>query len=196
MATFFPESRYKPGDLVPESGVYRVLHNRHRSPHESTLKEGETFPACKKCGEDVRFEHLVFAGALDKPTLLLVDDENSVRTTLKQVLQRDGYKVSTAESGSRALGMLQRGDYDAVITEMDLDADFAGLDLARRIKRLKPSPLIILSTGAPTTEKLRAAMQLRINYVVIKPIDLQELRQALSRMIARRSAVPETSPGR
>ena len=77
---------------------------------------------------------------------------------------------------------------------MDLDADFAGLDLARRIKRLKPSPLIILSTGAPTTEKMRAALQLRINYVVIKPIDLEELRQALSRMIARRSAVPEISP--
>jgi CheY-like chemotaxis protein len=196
MATPFPDSRYRPGEVVPESGVYRVLHSRHRSSHESTLKEGEIFPSCQKCGDDVRFEQVVSVNSLGKPTLLLVDDENSVRTTLKQVLQRDGYKVSTAESPSRALGLLKRREYDAVITEMDLDADLAGLDLARSIKQLKRSPLIILSTGAPTTEKLRAAMQLRINYVVIKPIDLQELKQALSRLIARRSAVPEAlTPG-
>ena len=195
MATFFPEGRYKPGEVVPESGVYRVLHSRHRSPHESTLREGETFPNCKKCGDNVRFEHVVSAGPLTKPSLLLVDDEGSVRTTLKKVLQRDGYKVSTAESCSRALGLLQRREYDAVIAEMDLDSDLGGLDLARSIKRLKPSPLIIFSTGAPTPEKLRAALQLRINYVVIKPIDLQELKHALSRLIARRTAALGPSTG-
>jgi CheY-like chemotaxis protein len=193
MATYFPESRYKPGEVVPESGVYRVLHSRHRSSHESTLQEGETFPFCNQCGDDVRFEHVVSTNSLGKPMLLLVDDEDSVRTTLKQVLQRDGYKVSTAESCSRALGLLKRREYDAVITEMDLDSDFAGLDLARSIQRLKYRPLIIFSTGAPTAEKLRAALQLRINYVVIKPIDLQELKQALSRLIARRSGVADLS---
>jgi CheY-like chemotaxis protein len=196
MATYFPESRYKPGDAVPESGVYRVLHTRHRAPHESTLREGETFPACKKCGSDVRFEPVLSTDSASKPALLLVDDEGSVRTTLKQVLQRDGYKVSTAENCSRALGLLRRREYDAVITEMDVDSDFAGLDLARSIKRLKHNPLIILSIGAPTTEKLQAALRLGINYVVIKPIDLQELKQALSRMIARRSAVIEASTAR
>lgn len=194
MATHFPESRYKPGQVVPETGVYRVLHSRHRSPHESTLKEGERFPACKVCGYDVRFEHVLSSDFTAKPALLLVDDEGSVRTTLKQVLQRDGYKVSTAESYSRALGLLRHREYDVVITEMDLDSDEAGLELARSMKRLKRRPVIILSTADPTTEKLRAAMQLRINYVVIKPIDLEELRQALSRMIARRAAVLENVP--
>jgi len=190
MATHFPESRYKPGEVVPESGVYRVLHGRHRAPHENTLREGEHFPECRRCGDDVRFELVVsadFSGG--GPTLLLVEDEGSVRTTLKQVLQRDGYKVSTAENYSRALGLIRRRDYDAVITEMDLDSQDAGLDLARSLINLKNRPVIILSTAAPTTEKLRAALRLQINYLVIKPIDLQELRLALSRMIARRSAV-------
>lgn len=195
MATQFPESRYRPGEVVPETGVYRVLHGRHRSPHESTLREGEIFPPCKKCKDDVRFELALsaeFSGA--GPALLLVDDEGSVRTTLKQVLQREGYKVSTAESYSRALGMLKRRPFDAVITEMDLDSQDAGLDLARSLKSLKSRPVIILSTADPTTEKLRAAMELHINYLVIKPIDLQELRQALCRMIARRASVLERAP--
>jgi CheY-like chemotaxis protein len=190
MPTHFPESRYKPGDLVPESGVYRIIHGHHRAPHENTLSEGETFPACRTCKDNVRYELVISADvSADGPSLLLVDDEGSVRTTLKQVLQQDGYNVSTAENCSRALGMLRRREYDAVITEMDLETQDSGLDLARSLKNLKPAPLIIFSTAAPTPEKLRAAMRLRINYVVIKPIDLQELRQALSRMIARRAAI-------
>ena len=189
MTTHFPETRFKPGDIVPESGIYRVLHSRHRLAHENILWEGETFPSCKQCEEDVRFELVASAeGSGMGPTLLLVDDERSVRTTLKQVLQRDGYKVSIADNYSRALGMLRHREYDAVITEMDLDIQDAGLDLVRNVKNLRPTPVIILSTAAPTAEKLRAAMRLRINYLVIKPIDLQELRQALSRMIARRAA--------
>ena len=195
MATRFPDSRYKPGEVVPESGVYRVLHSQHRSAHESTLREGETFPACRNCGGDVRFEQVTFLSSLGKPNLLLVDDENSVRSTLKQVLQKDGYKVSTADSCSQALSLLNRRAYDAVITEMDVDTDLAGLDLARSIKKLNPSPPIILSTGTPTREKLQAALRLRINYVVIKPIDLQELKQALSRLIARRSALSGATAG-
>jgi CheY-like chemotaxis protein len=190
MATVFPETRYRPGELVTETGVYRVIHGRHRPPHESTLCEGETFPRCRKCGADVLFELVLsndFSGAV--PALLLVDDETSVRTTLKQVLQQEGYKVSTAENYSRALGLLKRRPFDVVITEMDLDSQDAGLDLARSLKNHKSRPVIILSTADPTTKKLRAAMELRINYLVIKPIDLQELRQALGRMIARRSAV-------
>jgi CheY-like chemotaxis protein len=194
MATVFPETRYRPGELVPETGVYRVLHSRHRSPHESTLCEGETFPTCKKCREDVRFELVISTDfSASGPALLLVDDERSVRTTLKQVLQQEGYKVSIAENCSRALGLLKRRPFDVVITEMDLDSQDAGLDLARSVKNLKSRPVIILSTAEPTPEKLRAAMQLRINYLVIKPIDLQELRQALCRMIARRSAVLENA---
>ena len=47
---------YKSADMIPESGIYRVVHAQHRLPHEVTLIGGQTFPPCGQCHEDVRFE--------------------------------------------------------------------------------------------------------------------------------------------
>lgn len=52
---------YKPGEVVPEAGIYKVLHNRHREAHEVSLKADQTFPSCKKCGAQVRFELVLSA---------------------------------------------------------------------------------------------------------------------------------------
>ena len=46
----------KSSTIIPESGIYRVIHSQHRLPHEVTLIGGQTFPPCGKCHEEVRFE--------------------------------------------------------------------------------------------------------------------------------------------
>jgi hypothetical protein len=48
--------KYRPGDVVPESGIYRVNHDSHRLMHEATLLQDQRFPICRKCKHDVRFE--------------------------------------------------------------------------------------------------------------------------------------------
>jgi len=48
--------RYRTGDTVPETGIYRVTHNLHRLPHEAVLMKGEIFPRCAKCSSEVLFE--------------------------------------------------------------------------------------------------------------------------------------------
>jgi hypothetical protein len=49
------EQAYKPGDEVPESGVYTVRHRLHRENHSATIFKGERFPSCVHCGTEVRF---------------------------------------------------------------------------------------------------------------------------------------------
>lgn len=50
---------YKPGDRVPESGIYKVVHfHDHHAAQEVTCIAGQTFPACRWCGERVRFESI------------------------------------------------------------------------------------------------------------------------------------------
>jgi hypothetical protein len=49
------EQFFQPADEVPESGIYQVLHYRHRLSHEATLLRGSNFPACTECGHNVRF---------------------------------------------------------------------------------------------------------------------------------------------
>jgi hypothetical protein len=49
-------SIYKPGDRVPQSGIYKVVHDpKHAQEHEVTCIEGEIFPPCNGCGQHPRF---------------------------------------------------------------------------------------------------------------------------------------------
>jgi len=50
--------QFKPGEVVPNSAVYRVIHKEHRQAHLNELLEGETFPRCRQCKDEVRFELL------------------------------------------------------------------------------------------------------------------------------------------
>jgi len=46
---------FQPADRIRESGVYQVLHYRHRLYHDVTLVRGQSFPICSECGNNVRF---------------------------------------------------------------------------------------------------------------------------------------------
>ena len=48
--------RFRTGEVIPDSGIYRVNHSAHRLPHEVTLISGEAFPKCQKCADAVVFE--------------------------------------------------------------------------------------------------------------------------------------------
>ena len=55
MATATARS-YKPGEQIPASGIYKVIHRTHRHAHENIFAAGQTFPPCKHCGDKVRFQ--------------------------------------------------------------------------------------------------------------------------------------------
>ena len=57
---------FRTGEKVPESGIFRVVHAEHRLPHEVTLIRGTEFPRCSKCKEQVTFEPVAMAPALDR----------------------------------------------------------------------------------------------------------------------------------
>jgi hypothetical protein len=47
---------HRPGERVPTTGIYKVLHHQHREPHDVVLKVSDRFPSCQQCGAHVRFE--------------------------------------------------------------------------------------------------------------------------------------------
>jgi DNA-binding response OmpR family regulator len=120
--------------------------------------------------------------------VLLAEDEPSVRYTFKSVLEEAGYKVQAVPTFAQAQSHVRRGKYDAVITELALEKGELGLELARQAKKRKPAPAIVIYTAEPTVEHLRAALALQVDYVALKPVDLDEIRSALFRLIARRTA--------
>lgn len=59
MASGSGNKLFKPGEVVQKAGIYRILHQAHREPHEATLNAGELFPVCRQCGVNVRFQFLL-----------------------------------------------------------------------------------------------------------------------------------------
>ncbi len=58
-----PTLIFQTGEMIKESGIYRVHHNQHRLPREVTLLQGQKFPRCARCDDGVRFELVVAAPA-------------------------------------------------------------------------------------------------------------------------------------
>lgn len=123
-----------------------------------------------------------------RATVLLAEDEAGVRYTFKSVLEEAGYEVRAVPSFAEAQSSIRESDFDAVITELSLERESLGLELAREAKQQKPAPAVVIYTGEPTVERLRTALALQVDYVALKPVDVEEIQAALFRLISRRSA--------
>ncbi|HZQ92360.1 MAG TPA: response regulator [Terriglobales bacterium] len=122
-------------------------------------------------------------------SLLIVDDEPSVTLTLKLIFEREGYSVVAAYSCAEALMLFANGHrYDAVITDLNMERDDIGLEVVRSAQTLDPRPVIVICTGYANVENATQALELRVDYLATKPVDLEELIGALRRLISRRAA--------
>jgi hypothetical protein len=60
-----PPPYFRAGDDIPESGLYHVFHAEHRTSHKAVLLQGQPFPRCKECLQDVHFELIMAVPELD-----------------------------------------------------------------------------------------------------------------------------------
>src|SRR3954447_21054487 len=121
-------------------------------------------------------------------SVLLVDPEPSVIVTLKMILERDGYQVSTASSYTEGTALLHNESWDILITELDLEAEALGLRLAAEAKSLQVRPAIFVYASYPNVERLRAALALHIDYCGFKPLEVEEIRKVVRLLVARNCA--------
>jgi DNA-binding NtrC family response regulator len=122
-----------------------------------------------------------------EPHILLAEDEPGVMYTFKAILEDGGFAVDSAASFEDAAKAIQERKYDAVITDFALEREDLGLQLARVAKKQHPAPVVLVYTGYPTVERLRHALALPVDYFAFKPIDLDEIKLAIARLVARRA---------
>ena len=82
-------------------------------------------------------------------TILLVEDEEAVRSMAKMFLERNGYSVIEAESGSDAVAIWEkkRSQIDLLVTDLIMPGEFTGQKLARRLQCDRPDLKVIFSSG-------------------------------------------------
>ncbi len=95
-------------------------------------------------------------------SVLVVDDEESVRTGLVSVLESDRVEVTGAASLQEAEGFLRRGQFDLVVTDLRMGGSlsFEGLEVIWRVRERSPETRIVLFTAFGTPEIEEAAKRL------------------------------------
>lgn len=122
------------------------------------------------------------------PSLLIVDDETSVLLTLSLIFEEVGYAVSTARSCAEAIAMIRHsGSFDAVITDMCMEQDQSGFEVVMAATQLRPRPAIVVITGFGTLETMKTLVGSSVDYVALKPLDVDELKHVVARLLALRS---------
>jgi signal transduction histidine kinase/DNA-binding NtrC family response regulator len=110
--------------------------------------------------------------------ILVVDDERSLRITVKAFLEMDGHSVETAEDVPSALALLQGTPFDVVLTDIILPR-VSGVDLLRQIRETNPRIQVIMMTGEPTLETACESLQLGATDYLQKPIGKNEILKAV-----------------
>jgi DNA-binding NtrC family response regulator len=127
-------------------------------------------------------------------TILLVDDEGTVREVMKMALEAWGYDVWVAENGEEALSIIGVEEPQVVISDVIMPR-MDGLSLLRRLKRLDPRIAVILFTAHPSVRDAVSAMKEGAEDVLTKPIDFIRLRQELERLLGEHDhSLGESSP--
>jgi PAS domain S-box-containing protein len=114
--------------------------------------------------------------------LLLVDDHDDTRHVLARLLSKGGHEVATSDSAQGALRLLEKGRFDALISDIGLP-DGSGYDLVREAKRLQPLRTVALS-GFGTEEDVRRSREAGFDYHLTKPIDFPDLQSLLQKISA------------
>lgn len=121
-----------------------------------------------------------------KPTVLIVDDEQTTLDAMSEALKRVGYQVVVATSGFEALALAQSNKLDIVLVDLKLP-DLSGMEVLRRIKGANPQIEVIMITGYGTIEGAVEAMQTGAADFLAKPIDLEVLREKVKKNLEKQA---------
>jgi DNA-binding NtrC family response regulator len=119
--------------------------------------------------------------------VLIVDDDPYVLDSLSEALKANGFKITVANSGARALALLERAAPDVVLTDVRMD-DIDGLELLRTLRARLPDLDIVMMTAYDDMSTVVAAMRDGAAEFLTKPVGLHELRTVLRRVLEDRQA--------
>ena len=117
--------------------------------------------------------------------LLVVDDEESLRITTGAILEKEGYVVDTASSGDEAIALLEKLEYDLVLTDLHME-NGDGLSVLSQIRRQAPLTISVVLTGFASVESAIAALQEGAYDYLVKPCDIDAMRHTIRRGVEHR----------
>jgi CheY-like chemotaxis protein len=117
-------------------------------------------------------------------TILLVDDDETLRQTLAAVLQEHGYDVTTAGSVPEALKLITAGSYDVLLSDLHMPGRGDGLTVVSAMRHANPKAVTILLTAFPEMDAAAQAILLQTDQILVKPMNIPALIEAIEQRLA------------
>jgi signal transduction histidine kinase len=111
-------------------------------------------------------------------SILVVEDEEQIRTMLVDALTAEGHQVESATDGLTGLARFENGAFDLVLTDLSLP-ECSGLDIARSVKRLRPETPVVLITGWGHLLDPARLRESGVDMMLVKPFRLERLMAVL-----------------
>ncbi len=127
---------------------------------------------------------------MEKPRLLLVEDDAAVRTTIVTFLECEGYTIEPVSSTAQAMEKLAGSLYGIVISDIYID-EHTGLDILKAARERDPDCKVILMTARGTMETVVDAKRHGVFDYIAKPFDLDRLLEAVKRAEAARQPLED-----
>ncbi len=123
----------------------------------------------------------------DRAQLLIVDDDETVRTALGDMLRGAGYAVTLAGSGLEGLAKVREreGPFHLVVTDLGMP-DVPGWEVVEAVKQVETSTPVVIMSGFDRVRATRRAKELGVDLVISKPFDLQEFLNAVRGLLLGR----------
>ncbi len=120
-------------------------------------------------------------------TILIMDDEETIRNTLKGMLEFLGYRVLSTSHGQEAIAMFQetynRGEtINAVILDLTIPGGMGGRETVQALKKLYPNIIAIASSGYSQNEEIGKYLEFGFSAFIPKPFRVEDLSNALHRL--------------
>lgn len=127
-----------------------------------------------------------------RPSILIVDDDESVRKTLAMILEEKGYLVDTAENGEEAIRKSMENFYNLALIDIKLP-DMEGTRLLTEMRDTVPKMIKIIITGYPTLENAIEAVNRGADGYILKPINIDELLNKIEEHLKKQKEEKEYS---
>jgi DNA-binding NtrC family response regulator len=121
--------------------------------------------------------------ATRKSTILVVDDEDALRTVLSSELMNEGYDVKTAGDGDEAITEIQKAPFDLVLLDIKMPR-MNGFEVLKFIKESHPKTKVVMLTGFADLKNAIESKKLGADDFVSKPYDLVDLLTTIERVLS------------
>ena len=120
-------------------------------------------------------------------SILIVDDDASVRKTLSSILSLEGYVVETIDNGKQALKAVEKERFDVALIDIQLP-DIKGVELLSKLKQKQPRMIRIIITGFPSMDNAIKAVNEGADGYILKPFDPQQLLETIRKHLDEKNA--------